>query len=142
MTDKSESAEPRDHFILKGGYYYRPNRCGYTTDPIAAGRYTKSEADREARVEPWIMRAVPVSEVLPTKGYPEDTNNPDDWAAFFARYMDNRVTNEVHNGIGLAALHVADAIREAKRAAFEAGFDAGQDGGVRNWAYEAWVSQQ
>lgn len=39
-------------------------------------------------------------------GYPADINNPDDWAAFLARYLDNRATNEVHNGIGLVALHI------------------------------------
>ena len=47
-------------------------------------------------------------------GYPADINNPDDWAAFLARYLDNRVTNAVHNGIGLVALHIVDAIRDAR----------------------------
>ena len=49
-----------------------------------------------------------------TVGYPVDIENPDEWAAFLARYMDNRVTNNVHNGIGLVALHIVDAIREAR----------------------------
>ena len=47
-------------------------------------------------------------------GYPADINNPDDWAAFLARYLDNRVTNAVHNGIGFVALHIVDAIRDAR----------------------------
>lgn len=44
-------------------------------------------------------------------GYPVDISNPDEWARFLARYLDNRVTNAVHNGIGLVALHIADAIQ-------------------------------
>ena len=47
-------------------------------------------------------------------GYPANIENPDDWAAFLARYCDNRATNAVHNGIGLVALHIADAIRDAR----------------------------
>lgn len=47
-------------------------------------------------------------------GYPTNIENPDDWAAFLARYLDNRVTNEVHDGIGLVALHIVDAIKEAR----------------------------
>jgi hypothetical protein len=58
----TQTAEPQDHLILKGGHYYRPNRCGYTASPVEAGRYTKAEAERECRVEPWHMRAVPLSE--------------------------------------------------------------------------------
>lgn len=49
-------------------------------------------------------------------GYPADIDNPDDWAAFLARYLDNRATNAVHNGIGLVALHIVDAIRDARAA--------------------------
>lgn len=44
-------------------------------------------------------------------GYPSDIGNPDQWAAFLRRYLVNRVTNEVSNGIGLVALHIADAIQ-------------------------------
>lgn len=47
-------------------------------------------------------------------GYPADIDNPDDWAAFLARYLDNRATNDVYNGIGLVALHIVDAIRDAR----------------------------
>lgn len=36
----------------KAGAYYRPNRSGYTTDAIAAGRYTWSEAASEVRRVP------------------------------------------------------------------------------------------
>ena len=48
-------------------------------------------------------------------GYPADIGNPDDWAWFLARYLDNRATNSVHNGIGLVALHIAAAV-QAKHA--------------------------
>lgn len=62
MNEHSDqTTEPRDHLIRKGGYYYRPNRCGYVLDPFRAGRYTKSEAEREAAIEPWHMQAVPVA---------------------------------------------------------------------------------
>jgi hypothetical protein len=44
-------------------------------------------------------------------GYPKDIHNPDDWARFLARYLDNRVTNGVNDGIGLVALHIVDAIK-------------------------------
>lgn len=48
--------------IRKGGYFYRPNFCGYTTSKHEAGRYTKEDAEREARVEPWHMKAIHESE--------------------------------------------------------------------------------
>jgi hypothetical protein len=47
-------------------------------------------------------------------GYPADIDNPDDWARFLARYVDNRATNAMHDGIGLLALRIVDAIREAR----------------------------
>jgi len=50
--DSMTDAEPREYLIRKNGYFYRPNRAGYTLEKVAAGRYTKSEAEREARIEP------------------------------------------------------------------------------------------
>jgi len=44
--------------IRKGGYFYRPNMSGYTTAKHEAGRYTKEDAEREARIEPWHMKAI------------------------------------------------------------------------------------
>lgn len=41
----------RDWLIRKSGYFYRPDRCGYTQEVSAAGRYTRAEAEAEARVE-------------------------------------------------------------------------------------------
>lgn len=55
-----------------------------------------------------------IAEEVKPGGYPADIENPDDWAAFLARYLDNRVTNAVYNGIGLVALHIVDAIRGAR----------------------------
>lgn len=52
------TSEEREYLIRKGGYYYRPNCSGYTTSKFEAGRYTKAEADREATVEPWHMKAI------------------------------------------------------------------------------------
>lgn len=60
-----ETEDPKDYLIRKSGYYYRPNRAGYTTKVEDAGRYTKVEAEREAAVEPWHMAAVPLSSVIP-----------------------------------------------------------------------------
>lgn len=48
--------------IRKSGYFYRPNRSGYTTDIIAAGIFTEKEAKAEASIEPDSMSAHPVSE--------------------------------------------------------------------------------
>lgn len=63
-----EYQEPLDHLILKGGYWYRPNKRGYTKDVIDAGRYTKADAEREAAIEPWHMEAVPIARIeTPTK---------------------------------------------------------------------------
>ena len=59
-----EGTTPRDYFIRKGLYFYRPNRAGYTDDPKQAGRYTKAEAEREAGIEPWHMEAVLVADVF------------------------------------------------------------------------------
>ena len=61
-------------------------------------------------------------------GYPANIDNPDDWAAFLARYLDNRATNAVHNGIGLVALHIVDAIRDARAAALKDDEHAHRDG--------------
>lgn len=50
--------EDREWLIKKDGYFYRPNFCGYATSKFEAGRYTKTDADREAAVEPWHMKAI------------------------------------------------------------------------------------
>lgn len=54
--------EPDAWLIVKNGYYYRPNRAGYTSSIEDAGRYTEAEAKTEAAIEPSIMRAIPLSE--------------------------------------------------------------------------------
>ena len=53
--------EAQDYLICKRGYWYRPNRSGYTSLDYEAGRYTRSEAEREAAIEPWQIRAVPIA---------------------------------------------------------------------------------
>jgi len=55
--------EAREWLVRKGGYYYRHGFCGYTTRPSEAGRYTRSEAEAEAAVEPDNMRALHQDEV-------------------------------------------------------------------------------
>jgi cell division protein FtsB len=66
-TGSGEEADAREWLIRKGGYYYRPRFCGYTTSPAEAGRYTKEEAEREAAVEPWHMKAVHENEATCAK---------------------------------------------------------------------------
>jgi len=72
----------RDHLIVKGGFYYRPNRSGYTASWIEAGRYTETEAKREAAIEPWHMQAVPVQQAL-------DGRRSIDYAIEFGEYLAN-----------------------------------------------------
>ena len=66
-TQPDEATVARDWLILKDGYYYRPNRAGYTKEVSAAGRYTKAEADREAAIEPWHMSAVHITTIPTTQ---------------------------------------------------------------------------
>ena len=54
--------EPRDYLIRKGAFWYRPNKQGYTSEVVAAGRYTRADAECEASTEPWNMKAVPLSD--------------------------------------------------------------------------------
>lgn len=54
--------EPREWLIRKGGYFYRPERAGYTSDVIEAGLYTENEARNEARIEPHNISAHHASE--------------------------------------------------------------------------------
>lgn len=54
--------EPADYLIQKDGYWYRPNKQGYTNSVMAAGRYTRRDAERECEIEPWHMKAVPLSD--------------------------------------------------------------------------------
>lgn len=60
--------EPLDHLIKKGSYFYRANKSGYTSFKFDAGRYTKADAEAEASVEPWNMKALHQDDV------PDDTD--------------------------------------------------------------------
>ena len=42
----ADQVRERCYLIRKGGYYYRPNSQGYTTEASAAGRYTLDEAEK------------------------------------------------------------------------------------------------
>ncbi|RUU99430.1 ead/Ea22-like family protein [Mesorhizobium sp. M6A.T.Cr.TU.017.01.1.1] len=53
----------REWLIRKGGYFYRANRAGYTTEKVSAGRYTKAEADAEAAIEPENFTVLHESEI-------------------------------------------------------------------------------
>lgn len=61
--DALMTAERREWLIRKNGYFYRPNRAGYTCEKVAAGRYTKAEADAEAAIEPHNFTVLHESEV-------------------------------------------------------------------------------
>ena len=60
-------SEALDHLIKKGSYFYRPNKQGYTSFKFDAGRYSKADAEAEAAIEPWHMKAIHQDEV------PEDS---------------------------------------------------------------------
>jgi len=49
-SDTARPSEPDEsqYLIRKGGYYYRPNCQGYTTNIAEAGRYTLAEAIKES----------------------------------------------------------------------------------------------
>jgi len=53
------------YVIKKGYFYYRANCSGYTDNIDEAGRYSKQEAEREARIEPWHMQAIPAPPTKP-----------------------------------------------------------------------------
>lgn len=57
--------------IRKSGYFYRPNRCGYTQEVSAAGHYTEAEAKAEASVEPHSMSAHPLRDFLKNCDLPD-----------------------------------------------------------------------
>ncbi|QUT07897.1 hypothetical protein KFK14_11210 [Sphingobium phenoxybenzoativorans] len=42
--EEAEGLKEAEYFIRKGGYYYRPNAQGYTSNKAEAGRYTLEEA--------------------------------------------------------------------------------------------------
>jgi hypothetical protein len=50
-------SDKREWVIRKRGYFYRPNRAGYTSNINEAGRYTQAEATAEERVEPMLITA-------------------------------------------------------------------------------------
>lgn len=55
------ASSPADWLIRKGGYFYRPNKAGYTTRKSEAGRYTEADAKAEAQIEPG-MKAIRAEE--------------------------------------------------------------------------------
>ena len=68
LSGKTAETPERQWLIRKHGYYYRPNRAGYTSSIAEAGRYTEKEAKSEAAIEPEVMQAVRLTKW----GTPED----------------------------------------------------------------------
>lgn len=62
-ADVAELVGRHEWLIRKNGYFYRPNRSGYTMEKVAAGRYTKAEADAEASIEPENFKVLHESEI-------------------------------------------------------------------------------
>lgn len=59
MVDNCEDIVGRTWLIRKSGYFYRPNKSGYTTSKAEAGRYNEADAKLECEIEPWHMKAIP-----------------------------------------------------------------------------------
>lgn len=59
------SREYAGWLIKKGNYYYRPNWSGYTATSLAAGRYTRQQADAEAINEPENFKVIAAPETVP-----------------------------------------------------------------------------
>ncbi len=80
-AEAAQDGEPM-YLIRKGGYFYRPNFCGYTTDVAAAGRYSKEDAEAEATIEPRHMSAVPapvIPDAAPTRAGALDAAGAIEW---------------------------------------------------------------
>lgn len=74
-----------EHWLIrKRGYFYRPDRKGYTANVHEAGRYTREEAEATARIDPSIISAHPLSEFLPPVQKAPYAELPElqAWAAF------------------------------------------------------------
>lgn len=69
----TERCETQDWVIRKRGYFYRPDRAGYTGNIYEAGRYTEQEARAEASIEPKCMSAHPAWEFLPSEEHDNNT---------------------------------------------------------------------
>jgi hypothetical protein len=55
----------RDEWLIrKRGFYYRPNRAGYTSSIAEAGRYTEAEAKAEAAIEPASIQAIELTQAM------------------------------------------------------------------------------
>lgn len=85
---KTVAEAPRDWLIRKNGYYYRPDRRGYTGNVHEAGQYTEVEAKAEASIQPECMEAVPLFSVL--NGYTDSD--------LMQRWMRQEVRNPAKRG--------------------------------------------
>ncbi|TIV60312.1 hypothetical protein [Mesorhizobium sp.] len=109
--DALMAAERREWLIRKNGYFYRPNRAGYTLEKVAAGRYTKAEADREAAIEPENFTVLHESEVPDA---PEAESLKAEVAALQSRITAmTRDMSQNYRGRRLMVCHAADDLHRA-----------------------------
>lgn len=64
-TDDRKRALDEQYFIMKRGYYYRPESCGYTSNPREAGLFSKEYAERHCKLTDELSM-VPASQHFPS----------------------------------------------------------------------------
>lgn len=57
-------SEPYLIAVPREDLFWRPDRCGYTTQLLEAGLYTEEEAKKQERSRPDVDRAVSIREAL------------------------------------------------------------------------------
>ena len=111
----------KEWLIRKRGYYYRPNRAGYTSSVLEAGRYTEQEAKDEAKIEPGKITAVHFSEVDSRYGRVIDEFDAvNEMVKIMApREYEDYLRNEITNGDYFTLIEALDYARKLVAAGYQ-----------------------